>query len=295
MTTALLHSASAPYEFQWTLNFGVILLCLALAGGYLYAVTRLRPMVSDAGRVRRRQVALFLSGVLAVYLVAGTPVHVLSERYLLSVHMFQHTVFVLVAAPLLLAGIPAWMWQALLRQPRVMPVARRLTNPLLAFGLVNAVLVISHLPGTVDYALNHHWFHLLVHVALVASALLMWWPVLSPVPELPRLSAPLQMAYLFLQSLLPTVIASFVTFADGVVYSFYAQAPRTWGLSPVEDQQLGGGIMKVMGSLILWSFIAVAFFQWYAREQRESQEPHWREVEEELDRLGLTPTAGDGR
>jgi putative membrane protein len=239
--------------------------------------------------------AFFMSGVLAIYLVAGTPVHDLSERYLLSVHMFQHAVFALVAAPLLLAGIPAWMWQAVLRQPRVMPVARRLTHPLVAFGLVNAVLVISHLPGVVDFALNNHWFHLVVHVAIVGSALLMWWPVLSPVPELPRLSAPLQMAYLFLQSLLPTVIASFVTFADGAVYPFYEAAPRTWGLTAVEDQQLGGGIMKVMGSLILWSFIAVAFFQWYAREQRESQEPHWRDVEEELDRLGLTPSPGDQR
>jgi putative membrane protein len=292
MYTALLHTATEPYQFHWTWHPDVILLCLALAGGYLYAVTRLRPLVSDAGRVRRRQVAFYMAGVAAIFLVAGTPVHDISESYLLSVHMFQHTVFTMVAAPLLLAGVPAWMWQALLREPGVLPVARRLTHPLVAFSLVNAVLVFSHLPVTVDFALQHHWFHLLVHVTLVATALLMWWPVLSAVPELPRLSAPLQMVYLFLQSLLPTVIASFVTFADGAVYSFYRDAPRTWGLTAVEDQQVGGGIMKVMGSIILWSFIALAFFGWYAREQAESKEPHWDEVEEELDRLGLTAPGG---
>ena len=60
---------------------------------------------------------LYCSGVLSLYLVAGTPVHDISEQYLLTAHMFQHTVFVMVSAPLLLAGMPAWLWQAILRQP----------------------------------------------------------------------------------------------------------------------------------------------------------------------------------
>ena len=118
--------------------------------------------------------------------------------------------------------------------------------------------------------------------------MLMWWPVLSNVPELPRLSAPLRMAYLFLQSLIPTVVAAFVTFANGAVYEFYAQAPRMWGISAVEDQQIAGGVMKLMGSVILWGFITVIFFQWFAREQRESQGPDWRDVEDELEAMGLT-------
>ena len=133
-----------------------------------------------------------------------------------------------------------------------------------------------------------HWFHLLVHIALVASAMLMWWPVLSIVPELPRLSPPLRMAYLFLQSLIPTVVAAFVTFANGAVYDFYAHAPRMWGISAVEDQQIAGGVMKLMGSVILWGFITVIFFQWFYKEQRESEGPAWRDIEEELDSLGLT-------
>ena len=117
---------------------------------------------------------------------------------------------------------------------------------------------------------------------------MMWWPILSAVPELPRLSYPLQMAYLFLQSLLPAVLASFITFSDGVVYRFYGEAPRIWGLSPVDDQQIAGGLMKLVGSLILWGFIAVAFFRWYQREEREARDPRWPEVEAELDRLGLS-------
>ncbi|MDP2673747.1 MAG: cytochrome c oxidase assembly protein, partial [Dehalococcoidia bacterium] len=81
---------------------------------------------------------------------------------------------------------------------------------------------------------------------------------------------------------------SFITFSEGAVYEFYGEAPRIWGLSPIDDQQIAGGLMKLVGSLILWGFIGVAFFRWYQAEQRASQSPGWPEVEAELDRLGLS-------
>jgi putative membrane protein len=288
MLLPLLHAASGPYHFHWNPHADVVLFCIVLELGYLYVVTQLRELVSDAGRVRRSQVALFTAGVVSIYAVAGTPVHDLSEQYLLSFHMFQHSVFVLISAALLLAGIPVWVWQALFRVKGVLPVARVLTHPIVAFSIFNALLLLTHLPPAVDLSLRHHWFHFWVHAALLSSAMLMWWPVLSEVPELPRLSAPLQMAYLFLQSLLPSVLSSFITFADGAVYPFYEQAPRTWGLSAQADQQIGGGLMKLMGSVILWALIAWVFFKWYAREDAAAQEPHWDEVHEELEMMGLT-------
>lgn len=288
MTPLLLHTATGPYQFHWSIHPDVILLCIILEVGYLYAVTQLRDLVSDAGRVRRSQAAMFTSGVLTIYIAAGTPIHDISEQYLLSVHMLQHALFTMAAAPLLLAGIPAWVWQALLRQRGVLPLAKVLTHPVVAFGVLNATFLITHMPFAVDYALYHHWFHFLVHALLVATAMLMWWPVLSVVPELPRLSAPMQMAYLFVQSILPSVIAAFITFAEGAVYPFYERAPRMWGLSAETDQQIAGGVMKLIGSLVLWGFIAVVFFQWYNREQAAEKEPRWNEVQEELHEMGLT-------
>lgn len=288
MTTLLLHTANGPYEFHWSIHPDVVLLCIVLQVGYLYTVTQLRDLVSDAGRVRRSQAAMFTSGVVAIYVAAGTPIHDISEQYLLSFHMLQHSLFTLAVAPLLLAGIPAWVWQALVRERGVLPVAKVLTHPIVAFAAFNGVFLITHMPFAVDYALYHHWFHFFVHAALVATAMLMWWPILSVVPELPRLSAPLQMAYLFVQSILPTVIAAFITFAEGAVYPFYERAPRMWELSAQTDQQIAGGIMKLIGSLVLWSFIAVVFFQWYNREQEADKEPRWNDVEEELHELGLT-------
>ena len=288
MLVPLLHAADGPYTFSWRLHPDVVLLCVFLLAGYFWAINMLREPLSDAGRVRRGQVLLYCSGVLSLYLVAATPVHDISEQYLLTAHMFQHTVFIMVAAPLMLAGIPAWLWQALLRQPGMMQAGRFLTHAVVAFFIFNALQVVTHLPEVVNFSLEAHWFHLFVHIALVASAMLMWWPILSSVPELPRLSDPLRMGYLFVQSLVPTVVAAFVTFADSAVYSFYADAPRMWGLSAVEDQQVAGGVMKMMGSLILWGFITVIFFQWFYREQRESEGPAWSEIEGELESLGLT-------
>jgi putative membrane protein len=168
-----------------------------------------------------------------------------------------------------------------------MPVARLLTRPLVALALFNAALLLIHLPPTIDLQLNQGWFHLSMHVVLVGSGLLMWWPVLSQVPALPPISYIMQMGYLFLQSLLPSVMAAFITFSDRVVYPAYAEAPRIWGLSALSDQQIAGVIMKLLGSFILWSFIAVIFFKWYGQEEMEARGPRWGEVEEELDRLGL--------
>ena len=291
MVGTLLHTASGPYQFSWHLHPDVVLLSIFLLVGYFYAITQLRDVVSDAGRVKRSQIILYCSGVATMYLVAGTPVHDISEQYLLTAHMFQHTVFIMVSAPLLLAGIPAWMWQAVLRQRGMLRTGKVLTHPVVAFGIFNALQVVTHLPEVMNFTLNTHWFHLFVHIGLVASAMLMWWPVLSTVPELPRLTPPLRMAYLFVQSLIPTVVAAFVTFADGAVYSFYTAAPRLWGLSPVEDQQIAGGIMKLFGSVILWSFMTVIFFQWFYKEERESAMPPWSEIEEELETMGLTTSS----
>lgn len=284
----LLHiGVGGPAWLGW-ISLEGLLLVIVLEWGYLYAIHDLRPRISDAGRVRRSQQLLFHAGAATVLFAAASPLHYVGEQYWLSAHMTQHLLLTLVAPPLLLAGIPGWLWQWPLRNPQVFYVARWLTRPVLAFALFNTVQVLTHLPPMVELSLENGAFHFAVHGTLVVTAMLMWWPILSSVPELPRLSYPLQMAYLFLQSLLPAVIVGFVTFADSVVYDFYADAPRLLGVSALEDQQLAGGIMKLAGSIILWSFIGVAFFKWYQHDQAQEAEPSWPEIEQELEELGLT-------
>src|SRR3546814_11397312 len=97
-------------------------------------------------------------------------------------------------------------------------------------------MVITHWPALVDLYLRVDVVHFGMHVLWVASGLLFWMPVLSPIPEYRRLVEPLQMGYLFLSSIIPTVPASFLTWAEQPLYDLYTEAPRLWGLTAIQDE-----------------------------------------------------------
>lgn len=263
----------------------VLLLAVVLEGGYLWALSRLRPAETSAGEraVSRRHIAWYSAGVATLVVATAWPVHDLAERYLLSVHMTQHLLLSLVVPPMLLLGMPPWLLRKVISPAPLRWVARYLTRPMIALVLFNGVIVLTHWPALVDVMLRHHALHLMGHVALFGSATLMWWPVVDPLPETPGLSHPGRMLYLFLQSVVPTVPASFLTFGREPLYAFYAEAPRVWGLSAITDQTVAGLIMKLAGGLILWGVIAVIFFRWYDEEQTAGWDAlEWRDVEREI-------------
>jgi putative membrane protein len=271
----------------WHPHVDVWLLLTAILGGYLLAVRRLGPRFVSPGDApaSRAQLACFVGGVLALWLAADWPVHELAEERLLSVHMTQHLVMSLVAPPLLLAGTPDWLLRWLLRPRWLLAVIRTLSRPLIALLLFNGFIALSHWPALVELSLRSEPVHFGVHVTLVGTALLMWMPVLSPMSEIPRLRYPAQMLYLFAQSIVPTVPASFLTFADSPLYPFYGLASPLIGADPVTDQRIGGLVMKLLGGLILWAFIAVLFFRWSRQEELAGgDEPGWQDVERAANR-----------
>jgi putative membrane protein len=276
----------------WHLHPDAILMAVLLLG--LYAVGARWAGGCDAlpERVTRRQATLFALGVLTLYLGAGSPLHDWGEQYLLSAHMFQHLLFSLVAPPLLLLGTPGWMLRPLIANRHVRRVACAITRPFAALLIFNGVVLFTHLPYVADMALRNHGLHFVLHVALVGAALVMWMPILSPLPELPRIGPFAQLVYLFVQQLLPAVIASFLAFAENPIYPFYAEVPsRMWGLSVAADQQYAAAIMKLLGGSLLWVVMAAIFFSWFGKEDREvaaRADIHWRDVEGELERMGLT-------
>jgi len=266
-------------------HLDVLAVVLVLEGAYLWAVLRVGPRILTPGEptVSRRQLVWFTSGAAMLLVASEWPIHDLSEQYLFSVHMVQHTLISLVAPPMLLLGTPAWLLRRIIAPRPIHVVLRQLTRPFIALVLFNGVIVVTHWPLVVNGMLEHHALHLAGHIVLFGTATLMWWPVISPLPEMPTLSYTGRMLYLFLQSLVPTVPASFLTFGSSPLYSFYEQAPRIWGWSAVTDQTIAGLIMKLIGGLILWSVIAVLFFKWYQVEQREGwDELQWRDVERDI-------------
>lgn len=269
----LLAHAGRPDHSPWIWHAhpDVVAVVVVIVVGYWWAFRRVGPRVVPAGTtiVTRGQLAWLVAAIAGFWVMSDWPVHDLSEGYLYSVHMVQHLLYTLVLPPMFIWGTPPWLWRWLLRP--VLPVARFVTRPLLALAVFNVTVAATHWSALVTAAVKSGPMHLAQHVVLVAAALIMWWPVLSMLPELKRLAPPLQMGYLFLQSLVPTVPASFLTFAEAPVYRVYAEFPRISGLTPVADQQLAGGIMKIGGGIILWSAITVVFFRWFGQDDRSRQ------------------------
>ena len=257
----------------------------ALAAVYLVAAQRHERRTGERLEPGRRN--RFLGGVAVLLLGAEWPIHDLAEGYLYSMHMVQHMLFTFVAAPLLLTGMPAWMWRAVLRPAPVRAVWALLTRPLVALLVANGVLLFTHWPEVVSLSVRSELAHFSLHTLLLGSAIVMWWPVLSPLPELPPLSRPGQLIYLFFQSLAPTIPASFLTFGTEPLYPIYATFPRIWGIDPLTDQLVAGLVMKLVGGLILWVVITAIFFRWGHEETTQGWDAlKFRNVEREI-RAGM--------
>jgi putative membrane protein len=275
----------------WEPQPDVWLLIAGLAAGYWIAIVRLGPRFAAPGKAAatRFQVTCWVLGVLTTWLAADWPVHVVAERMNYSVHMVQHLLFAMVAAPLLLLGTPGWLARWVLRPPSVaFRAVRSLSRFLPALIVFNVVLVLTHWPWLVDQSLRSGAVHFGLHALLFVSSLIVWMPVLSPLPEIPRLAVPVRAVYLFLQSVVPTVPASFLTFGQAPLYKFYVGLPHLWGLSTLEDQQMAGLIMKIGAGMLLWALIAVLFFRWAADEERKQRPRVQRELDQELARMGLS-------
>jgi putative membrane protein len=209
--------------------------------------------------------AAFYGALLVLFASLNGPLHDLSDEYLFSAHMVQHLMLQLVVAPLALLGIPGWMLRPALRAPGVRRAAYRVTRVAAAFALFNVIMAAWHLPPLYNLALAHHPVHIVQHVTFLVASVIMWWPLAGSLPELPRPSYPAQILYCFLLTIPMSIVAVYITYADRVLYPLYAVAPRVFGISPLEDQRLGGLIMWIPGGLYFLGVLSVVFFKWSQR------------------------------
>lgn len=272
-----------PHPEVWVLVVGLVAL-----GAYAARVVGPKAVRDGSPVVTRRQVGWFVAGLVVLWAASDWPVHDIAEERLYSVHMVQHLLLSYVAAPLFLLATPTWLVRLLVGNSTVL---RFLARPVVAGVLYNAVIVFTHWQNVVNGSVDNAVAHYGLHTLLFASSLLMWLPVCGPVPEL-RLSLPVQMIYLFMMSIVPTVPAAWLTFAEGAVYSAYDIPERLWGLSVTDDQQIAGLVMKLVAGMYLWGLIVVLFFRWAARNEKaqragrtlsERQILTWDEVKDELE------------
>jgi putative membrane protein len=265
---ALLHPARQISWSTFTVHPSTVIGLAALAGLYEWGARRVgRPLALSPSPVRR---LCFYAALAVIFLSLNGPLHDLSDYYLFSAHMVQHLLLTLVMPPLLLWGVPGWMVRPLLRARPLAAAARAVTRPTRAFVIFNVVVAAWHLPPVYNTAMAYHSVHILQHLMFMSAAVLMWWPLLSPLPELPRLSYPGQMLYCFLMSIPMSIVAIYVAMADRVLYPAYAAAPRLWGVTPLTDQHIGGLIMWVPGGLFFYVVMSFVFFQW-AQKQEDTE------------------------
>jgi putative membrane protein len=266
MSRGLLFALTA-WDWQPSVLIGVVL----LVGAYLCAVGPWRTRFRTSEPVKRTQVAWFLLGAFVILFALVSPLDALGDEYLFSAHMVQHLLLTLLVPPLLLMGTPGWMLRPLLRYPVVARVARVLTMPVVAFALFNANFLAWHFPVFYEATLHSETIHIVEHLLFMATGVLNWWPILSPLPELPRLPYPGQILYLVLETVPIAALSALIVFSSAVLYPTYAAAPRLFGLSALSDQQIGGLIMWVPGGLVYWTAWSLVFFKWLGQEERVEQ------------------------
>jgi cytochrome c oxidase assembly factor CtaG len=188
---------------------------------------------------------------------------------LFSAHMAQHTLLILVAAPLLVLGRPlvAFVWGlptrwrggvgSVVRTPAVRASWRWLTAPLVAWFLHGIAVWAWHAPSLYSATLTSDWMHALQHTSFLATALLFWWiPVEAR--RRPR-AAGTSLVYLFATAMHTGVLGALLTFAPTLWYPAYAATTMAWGVTPVEDQQIAGLVMWIPGGVVYLAAALVSF------------------------------------
>lgn len=238
-----------------------------------------------------RQQAAFYIGMLLLYIVKGAPVDLLSH-IMLTFHMIQMAIFYLVFPILMIYGIPVWVWKKIIYKPVIYPFLKFVTKPLISLLLFNTLFSLYHLPVVFDFSKTSQVAHTVIGLILLVAAFIMWFPVITPIKEFNRLTPLMKIFYIFANGVLITPACVLIIFASGPLFDAYS-ASGAWlqsmslcvpgnvldGISMqisgpemfspmgvMEDQQLGGIIMKIMQEGTYLFILARVFFQWFNRE-----------------------------
>jgi putative copper resistance protein D len=282
--TALAHGGGEEKPGLGTLvrewEFDPLFIASALIASWLYfaglrRVNRLHP----GSPWPHKRTAYFFGGVAAMVLAVMSPLAAY-DTTLFAVHMWQHMLITMVAAPLVLLGTPITLGlraaSTELRREVLLPILhsramRVITFPAIAWLLFAATMWGSHFSPLYDEALDNAWAHRFEHFWYLGAALLFWWQVIQLDPTPWRMSHPVRLLYLGLQMPQNTFLAVAIYGANEVLYDHYATVVRDWGPSPLSDQQLAGITMWVVGDLLFLLAAGIVAYGWVKHEERESK------------------------
>ncbi|MFD2681110.1 cytochrome c oxidase assembly factor CtaG [Bacillus seohaeanensis] len=277
----------------WSPFFLVAILFMTVV--YFLITIKWRNSFKESRRLSWKEASFFIAAMLILYTAEGSPVDVLSG-ILFSMHMTQMALLFLVCTPLLILGIPDWVWKSVIDLPVVKPIMKFMSKPLIALISFNAIFSIYHIPLVFDNVRTDATLHGIYTSVLFILSFFMWWKLLSKVDGQSGLSGLKKMGYILGSAVLLTPACGLIIFANDPLYATYYDS-STWlqalalcvpidtlqGLSLsgpevftsmplIDDQQLGGVIMKIIQEIVFGIVLANLFFQWYRKDQEEQQE-----------------------
>jgi len=262
---------TAAWEWTWQPYPGVWIFIVVLAVLYWFRLRRTAEQETGVRGEETLRAASFFLGLVCLWIALDWPVGALGSGYLASAHMVQFLLIALVAPPLLLYGVPFSTYERMERHLAILRPLRFLTHPLIALAFFNVVLISTHWPSVVDNLMSSQLGSFVLDMAWLGAGLVLWWPLVAPIPRRPDFTYMYKIGYLILATILNTPAFALLTFSELPLYATYELAPPVHGFSTRDDQRLAGLMMKIGGGVIFWIAITVMFFRWYLAEHAESE------------------------
>jgi len=272
-----------------------IISTLIILAIYFFVTIKKRHLFEGNEPLSGKEASAFVVAILLLYAVKGSPVDLLGH-ILFSVHMVQMALLLMLIPPLLIAGTPIWVWRKFLEYPVVRFSFRFFTKPILALIVFSALFSIYHIPLVLDVIKQNEWSHSLFTIILFISAIFLWWPIMNKLSGEHKVHGLSKVGYIIGSAVLITPACALIIFADQPMYDTYTSGaawlksmelcvpsstldtlslsgPEMFSSMPtIEDQQLGGVIMKIIQEIIYGVILAMVFFEWYKSEQENADE-----------------------
>ncbi|WP_407268113.1 cytochrome c oxidase assembly factor CtaG [Radiobacillus sp. PE A8.2] len=269
----------SPYYLTFVAALGVL---------YFFVMFRRK---SEAKPTIKQWTSFYL-GLILLYVIKGSPVDLLSHIMFTS-HMAQMALYYLVFPILIIKGIPVWFWLRLFSIPILKSILKLLTTPLIALIVFNGLFSIYHMPTIFDFTKANPLAHAIISTTILITAFCMWWPVFTPVKEMETLSPLMKIGYIFANGVLITPACALIIFSNHSLYATYSETsgwidalalcvpvsvlnglslsgPEMFSPIPiVEDQQLGGVLMKITQEIVYGAILAKVFFEWFNKESKK--------------------------
>jgi putative membrane protein len=241
-----------------------------------------------------KQKSFFVTGLILIYIGFGSPIDVLAHL-LFSVHMLQMSILFMLAPPFILKGLPATMVRPVIEARGIKKVFPVMTHPLITLIFFNGLFSIYHIPLVFDTVMTNYTLHPIFHGTLLVAAFFMWWPIVCPVPEYDKLSELKKLGYIFADGVLLTPACALIIFSKFTMYGTYTD-PQTFAtalgyclpagisfsdlnlpglvqlMDPLEDQQLGGVLMKIIQEVVYGTTIGYIFISWVRNERANAKQ-----------------------